>query len=222
MIRGAVPIRLGSALAPVSFGAVADRKRTRLDPDDRREQILDAATRVFRDHEFSSVSLEQVAAAASVTRGLLHHYFGSKRDLYLAVVERTARIPDDMPLAPDGVEGDLPVVLRASVDSWMRMIESAGGLWPGGAGGALGDADLDGVLRAARDDLVERMVVEVPFPPDLDPELLRSALRAYAAFARAVTDEWITERSLDREHATLLLHGTLLALVEQVVPRKGV
>lgn len=204
----------------VSVVDVEERKRTRLDPDARRQQILDAATRIFRDNEYSAVSLEQVASAASVTRGLLHHYFGSKRDLYLAVVSLAARVPPEARLVPEGAEGDLGGVLRASVDSWLRMIESAGGLWSGG-GGVLGASDLDDVLRSARDDLVERMLVEVPFPDDLDRDLLRSALRAYAAFARAVTDEWIAERSIDREQAARLLHGTLLSLVERVVPRMG-
>lgn len=205
----------------VSVVDVEERKRTRLDPDARRQQILDAATRIFRDNEYSAVSLEQVASAASVTRGLLHHYFGSKRDLYLAVVSLAARVPPEARLVPEGAEGDLGGVLRASVDSWLRMIESAGGLWPGGGGGVFGAPDLDDVLRSARDDLVERMLVEVPFPDGLDRELLRSALRAFAAFARAVTDEWIVDKALDREQAARLLHGTLMSLVDHVLPRMG-
>lgn len=192
--------------------------RTRLSPDARRELILAAATRVFRDHEFSTVSIEQVAEAASVTRGLIHHYFGSKRELYLAVVERATRAPADVRLVPEGAQGSLSDVLQRAVDNWLRMIEAAGGLWPGSDGVGFGNDDLDVVLRAARDDLVERMLAEVPFPADLDRDVLRSALRAYAAFARATTDEWIGRGALSRRQAAQMLHGTLLSLVEQVVP----
>lgn len=195
--------------------------RRRLDPDARREQILAAATRVFRDHEFSSVSLEQVAEAASVTRGLLHHYFGSKRDLYLAVVARATQIPDGLRLVPDGADGDLDEVLRIAVDTWMRLVESSGGLWSGSDGVGFGSDDLDIVLRRARDGVVERMLDDLPFPEHLNRGVLRSALRAYAAFARSVTDEWIGRGALSRDQAARLLHGTLLAIVADVVPRSG-
>ncbi len=62
--------------------------RTRLSPDARRQQILDAAGRLYRERRYDDVSIEELAAAAGVARGLLHHYFGSKRELFLAVMTR--------------------------------------------------------------------------------------------------------------------------------------
>jgi ATP-binding cassette subfamily B protein len=70
---------------------------TRLDPDERRRQILDCASRLFSERHYGSVSLDRVAEAAGITRGLLHHYFGTKRELYLAVVaDLAATLPDGL------------------------------------------------------------------------------------------------------------------------------
>ena len=48
----------------------------RLDPAQRREQILDAANALFAERAYDEVSIEKIASAAGVTRGLVHHYFG--------------------------------------------------------------------------------------------------------------------------------------------------
>jgi AcrR family transcriptional regulator len=201
----------------------ATRKpRRRLSPDLRRQQILDAAIVIFRDQEYSAVSLELVAERAGATRGLVHHYFGIKRDLFLAVVEDAVRIPPSIDLIPAGMTGDLRDVVRASVVAWMTMIESAGGLWLGAAdSGGFGGSDLDLVISRARDELVDRMIDEFPFPADLDRELLRSALKCFAALARVATEEWLVTKALTEEQTAVLLEEALMALVDSVVPAMG-
>lgn len=44
------------------------------------------ARRLFTDHGYAAVGLEQVAAEAGVTRGAVYHHFGSKRELFSAVL----------------------------------------------------------------------------------------------------------------------------------------
>ena len=198
--------------------AEAERPRTRLSPDVRREQILAEASTFFADQDYSAVSLEMIAGRAGVTRGLVHHYFGSKRGLFLAVVERAVRVPDDVALIPEGVTGSFEEIVAACVRRWMRVIESAGGLWIAADSGGVGGADADAVLSSARDDLVDRMIDEVPFPESLDRDLLRSALRCYAAVARVATEEWLVRGTLDRGQTETLLRLELLGLVERIVP----
>ncbi len=53
----------------------------------RREQILAAATRAFAHRGFAATSLDDVAAAAGVSRVILYRHFDSKADLYRAVLE---------------------------------------------------------------------------------------------------------------------------------------
>jgi AcrR family transcriptional regulator len=194
------------------------RRRTRLDPDLRRGQILEAAAAAFRTDEYSTVSLDAVAERAGVTRGLLHHYFGTKRELYLAVVERAVRIPRSVPIVPPGITGDLAEVVHECVAIWMKMVRSAGGLWPASASLLLAEHDVDLILTRARDELVERMIVEVPFPPDLDQAMLRSALRSYSALAGTAIQEWLITKELTTAQTAALLETSLVALAESVVP----
>ncbi|HMT24336.1 MAG TPA: hypothetical protein PKD07_08385, partial [Microthrixaceae bacterium] len=97
------------------------------------------------------------------------------------------------------------------------LIEWGGALWVPAAGPA-GTSDVDAVLSGARDRLVERMVREVPFPADLDEDLLRSALRSFAAMARSAAGEWLVARSVSREQTAAMLHAVLVALVQRAVP----
>lgn len=198
---------------------MAERPRTRLDPDVRREQILDAAASLFADEDYATVPLERIADAAGVTRGLLHHYFGSKRALFVEVIARDARIPTGVRLVPDGLEEtDLDGVIAASVQAWMTLVSHAGRLWVGADTLGVGGSDLDAVLESARDDLVERMVAEFPWPDEIDHELLRPALRAFASFARTTTDEWLVARTIDERQTRAMLGAMLAALVRSVVP----
>ncbi|MHB8573608.1 MAG: TetR/AcrR family transcriptional regulator [Candidatus Dormibacteria bacterium] len=56
--------------------------------NDRREQIVAAATQVLGRAGFGATSMKQIAAEAGVAPGLLHYYFDSKEALLLAVVDR--------------------------------------------------------------------------------------------------------------------------------------
>jgi len=53
-----------------------------------REAILDAAERLFAERGFADTSLSDVGAAAGLSRGTPSYFFGSKQDLYRAVLER--------------------------------------------------------------------------------------------------------------------------------------
>jgi AcrR family transcriptional regulator len=58
-------------------------------PERSRAAILDAAERLFADQGYEATSLNQVGAAAGVSRGTPGYFFGSKSDLYQAVLDRS-------------------------------------------------------------------------------------------------------------------------------------
>src|SRR5256885_15161826 len=100
----------------------------RLDHDERRRQILECARRLFSDRPYASVSTTEIAREAGVARGLLHHYFGSKRDLYLEVVRTLVRVPTNpVPLQAPG--RGVEVVIDESVDRWLTALERNRGTW---------------------------------------------------------------------------------------------
>jgi AcrR family transcriptional regulator len=52
------------------------------------EALLDSASACFFESGFAATSLDHVARRARVTKGAIYHHFTSKRELFLAVLER--------------------------------------------------------------------------------------------------------------------------------------
>jgi len=57
----------------------------------RREEILDAAARLFAERGFSETDTDELAARLRVGKGTLYRYFPSKRELFLAAADRVMR-----------------------------------------------------------------------------------------------------------------------------------
>ncbi|HEY3013924.1 MAG TPA: helix-turn-helix domain-containing protein, partial [Nocardioides sp.] len=64
--------------------------RVRMTPDLRREQLLELGVRLFAHRSLDELSIETLAEEAGISRGLLYHYFGNKRDFHRAVVRKAA------------------------------------------------------------------------------------------------------------------------------------
>jgi TetR/AcrR family acrAB operon transcriptional repressor len=68
-------------------------RRTKEEALVTRDNLLTAALEVFSRYGYSAARLEDIAEAAEVTRGAIYHHFGSKEELYIALVtERSAGV----------------------------------------------------------------------------------------------------------------------------------
>jgi AcrR family transcriptional regulator len=192
----------------------------RLDHDERRRQILDCASRLFSERTYASVSTSEIAAEAGVARGLLHHYFGTKRELYLAVVRSMMRTPSNpVPLQSPG--RGLETIIDESVDRWLTMLERNRGTWLAAIGGrGLGhDPEVDAILEEARERAADRLIESLQtYEAAQAPPPLRAAIRAYGGFAEAASLEWLQRARLTREQTRALLVQGFLAIVREVVP----
>src|SRR5215203_3711435 len=126
----------------------------RLDPGQRREQILDAANALFAERAYEEVSIEDIAGSAGVTRGLVHHYFGGRKDVYVGLLER---------LGAEREEGLRPPVGRSArarvadtVSRWLDWTEANRTVWL--ATIAPGEDVADPDVRRVVVDLVRRAV----------------------------------------------------------------
>lgn len=81
---------------------------------ERREQLLDAATRAFARTGFTATGLDDIAAEAGVTHVILYRHFASKADLYRAVLDRACTRLADMVGTDDFDENSIAVLLRAA------------------------------------------------------------------------------------------------------------
>src|SRR5579871_2953848 len=64
--------------------------RVRLDVDERRAQLLELGLKIFGSQEYESIAIDDIAERAGMSKGLLYHYFSSKRGFYVAVVRHAA------------------------------------------------------------------------------------------------------------------------------------
>lgn len=72
-------------------GARRDLRRRRA-PEDARQEILDAAERVFVEFQPDQVGLKDVAREAGVSHALITHYFGTYANMIEAALERRVRV----------------------------------------------------------------------------------------------------------------------------------
>lgn len=72
-------------------------RRTKDEATETRNQILDAAERVFSARGVSRTSLSDIAEAASVTRGAIYWHFKDKADLFCEMVARVTMPMEDAP-----------------------------------------------------------------------------------------------------------------------------
>ena len=76
---------------------------TRLGRAERRESILDGATRAFASGGYAATSMQDIAEAASITPLIVYRHFDSKNALYRATLDRVCRsLGDEFGAAPDG------------------------------------------------------------------------------------------------------------------------
>ena len=75
-----------------SRGAARGKRRIRLDTDERKAQLLALGRQAFAERTYDDVSIDDIAKSAGISKGLLYHYFPTKRDLYIAGLREIAKV----------------------------------------------------------------------------------------------------------------------------------
>ena len=104
--------------------------RTRLAAGERRELVVAAARRCFGAAGYDGTTIDEIAAAAGVTKPIVYRHFGSKRELYLALL---AQHRDDLPTFLEGVELDPGAsaedALRPVFENWFGYVAANSHAW---------------------------------------------------------------------------------------------
>jgi AcrR family transcriptional regulator len=162
----------------------APPRRSRLDPEARRAQIVESAARVFRGRDPATVRFEEVAQAAGVSRSLVYAYFGDRGELIAAVYlhslsgldDELSRLLRDVPVDQSRLAGVVRTFLllaEENADAW-RLFRAAGAVdhaavqaarrarcqriadtWGGGPAERLLAQGLVGMLEAAASGWIE-------------------------------------------------------------------
>ena len=182
-------------------------KYSRLAPDQRREQMLDAANALFAERGYDEVSVEDIASSAGVTRGLVHHYFGGRKQVYIALLERLGALREEQLPPPVGRSARARVA--DSVSRWLDWTEQNRTVWLATLGRGEDIADPD--IRHVVVDLVRRAVkLLAAHHADIadDSPRLRYALECWTGLNRAATRRWL-QGEATREQTHELIASTL-------------
>ena len=86
---------------------------------DTRGAILAAARDTFAERGYDGASIRQIATSAGVDPALVHHYFGTKQQLFLAVVRPPIDPATMLPrIFADGVDGVAERIVRTFLSAW--------------------------------------------------------------------------------------------------------
>ncbi len=157
--------------------------RRRLSADDRRRQLVAIGLSKIVGTPIQDLSLDDVAAEAGISRGLLFHYFPTKTDFYLACIAAAGRrmlrtTAPDPDLPP---EEQVETVTRLMVeqierrrDFYLTLVHGHG----------VADPRVSEVMESVRDGSTDRVVAALGLP-----ESQRDVVRAWWAYTedRALT-----------------------------------
>jgi AcrR family transcriptional regulator len=190
--------------------------RTRLSRADRSDQLLDLGAELFASRSYEDVHIEEIAELADVSRGLLYHYYPTKRAFFAALLRREAARMIDL-TEPDPTMGVLDQ-LRAGIDTYLEHCkEHAHGVKVVYSGWGSVDPEVQQIinhdLRIQEDRIVNAVSPDAP-----ETAFLRIAVRGWLAFMRSACHDWLDSDEIAREDVrdlcTQALVATLLALPE--------
>lgn len=182
--------------------------RRRLERGDRRRQLVELGVEMLSREPRELVAVDRIAEVAGISRGLLFHYFPTKRDFHVAVIEAACarlleRTEPDLGLPPGAR-------LRQSLDAYLDFISENQELYRALIRGAAGaDDDLEEIFRRTREAIVDRVLTF--FGLVRAPGLLRVSLLGWVGFVEESTLEWLRRGDVDRSELVELQVGLLEA-----------
>lgn len=88
----------------------------------RRNQLLELATRVFTEKGYQATSMDDIAAAAGVTKPVLYQHFSSKQSLYIEVLDIIAESMLEEVRALGEFQGDTSSRVRSGLQRFYRFV----------------------------------------------------------------------------------------------------
>ncbi|HEX5713547.1 MAG TPA: TetR/AcrR family transcriptional regulator [Solirubrobacterales bacterium] len=188
--------------------------RQRLSTDARREQLLASGAVLLATRPYEEVSIEEIARTAGVSKGLLYHYFPTKKDFLIAALERGQAELAEL-TAPDP---SLPPTeqLGASLDRFLDFVEEHAAAYQSifrsrGGGDPEIQATLDSGRRQRMDGVIESLATwdAAPAPVERTPAL-ETAIQGWFFFIEGAVLRWLEHRDIGRDALRELLAQTLI------------
>ena len=186
------------------------RRRTRLSPAARRDQLLDVAAAVIADEGTRAMTMERIAEGAGVSKALVYRYFANRSALLLELYERES---DTQPLA-DRIRGARTFEdrLRAITAPYFDAVDRSGLLFHRLVGEKSIEEDVESFRRQTRASVLRFWVTQLR-TEGLD----RDQATAFATMFQAAVEAaggLVARREVDRHVAEEQFYESALAALE--------
>jgi AcrR family transcriptional regulator len=182
--------------------------------------LLQLARKAFSDRSYDDVSIDDLAREAKISKGLLYHYFPTKRDLYVAglreiageLIERCTNIPRDLP----------PIDrVRAGIDAYLDHISQTRAAFVSLMRGGIGsDPEVAQVVEGVRKRLADEFLEQTPFAAMLSKDVrFQTLVRGWIGFVESVSIDWCANPRLSREELRELLTSILFSIITTMAPQ---
>jgi AcrR family transcriptional regulator len=168
-------------------------KRQWMENDARRAQLVAHALGAFSGSSYDEVSMEEVAKAAGISKGLVYHYFPTKRHVYVAALREAARqlLAETAPSESEA-EGDAK--LRRGLEAYLSFVEKHARAYTALLRGGVGvDDQVNAIVEGTRAKFVDRFL-----SPSGATPALRLQLRGWIGFVEATALAWLEDRPVTR------------------------
>jgi AcrR family transcriptional regulator len=181
----------------------------RLGADARRCQLVQVGLDLLKSLPFDQLSPDLVARVAGVSKGLVFHYFPTKRDLHVAILraaaaELLAELDPDPAMAPEQR-------LRAGLDAFVDFIEQQPANYLAVSRSAGSDPQLLAVFEDTRAAVVG--IVAGSLGLATPPPGLRIAIRGWIAMVEEAILHWLDGRPVPREALLDFLQKAALTML---------
>ncbi|MFI6279091.1 TetR/AcrR family transcriptional regulator [Streptomyces sp. NPDC050988] len=170
--------------------------RRRMGVEERRQQLIGVALDLFSRRSPDDVSIDEIAAAAGISRPLVYHYFPGKLSLYEAALKRASDDLAERFIEPR--EGPLGARLLRVMRRYFDFVDQHGpgfsALLRGGppVGSTNTNALIDGVRQAAYLQILAHLRIERP------PARLELVVRSWISLAESTALIWLDGRRIPR------------------------
>ena len=183
------------------------KTRNRLEVDQRKEELLRLGRRLFGRYDYESLSISDIAEKAGVSKGLLYHYFPTKRDFYVETVRAAA---DELLRLTEGDPALSPLEqLRGALGAYLGYVEENSSAYISLLQSGIGvDAAVAKIVEEVRESVAARILESLGL--NQPSATLRLALRGWIGFAEGASTEWLRTRATSREALQTMLEAQLI------------
>lgn len=178
----------------------------------RRQRLIEIGLDLFGHRSYEEISIDDIAATADISKGLLYYYFPTKHDFYVAVVEYAAQqmlneTESDAALEP-------AQRLRSSLRAYFSYVDRHAKAYVALLRGGVGiDARVAAITDSVRQVYIQRVtdIIRSEHPPT---PRQRIAIDGWVGFVEAISIAWLNQRDLELEELCDLAVAAFESIVQ--------